>query len=52
MDDWNGHGTNVHPELRETVLGSVVGMPVTDSVAELPSLTAYISLVVRVVSWP
>lgn len=52
VDAWYGHGTKVHPALRVTVFGSVVGMPVTDSVAEDASLTAYISLVLKVVSWP
>jgi hypothetical protein len=52
VEDWYGHGTKVQPAFRGTVLGSVVGMPVTESVAEVVSLTAYISSVVRVVSWP
>ena len=52
VDAWYGHGTKVHPALRVTVFGSVVGMPVTDSAEDCASLTAYISLVVSVVSWP
>ena len=47
-----GHGSQFQPETRVMLFGRRTGTPVKRSVAELASLTEYISSVVSVVSCP